>query len=80
MRRALLVIALAAGIPAAPAATKAERCEKYKEELVRIEKAKAKGGSEARLHKLEALQPAGEAQHQDQDEHRPRGEGCLRRQ
>jgi hypothetical protein len=54
MRRALLVIALAAGIPAAPAATKAERCEKYKEELVRIEKAKAKGGSEARLHKLEA--------------------------
>jgi hypothetical protein len=54
MRRALLVIALAAGIPAAAAATKAERCEKYKEELVRIEKAKAKGGSEARLHKLEA--------------------------
>ena len=51
-----LVIALAtlAFVPAATAASKEERCEKYAEELAKIEKAKAKGGSEARLHKLEA--------------------------
>ena len=54
MRRMLLLLGVTLVIPAASAATKAERCEKYKEELVRIEKAKAKGGSEARLHKLEA--------------------------
>jgi hypothetical protein len=54
VKRALLVVALAAAIPAASAVTRAERCAKYAEELTRIERAKARGGSEARLHKLEA--------------------------
>ena len=54
MRALLLALAVAVGIPSAAAATKAERCEKYAEELVKIEKAKAKGGGEARMHKLES--------------------------
>jgi hypothetical protein len=54
--RTLLVLVAAAAlyVPSAAAATKAERCEKYKEELARIEEAKRRGGSEARLHKLES--------------------------
>ena len=58
MRKALLLLAIAAFVPAlvspTSAATKAERCEKYAEELAKIEKAKARGGSEARMHKLES--------------------------
>lgn len=54
MKRALIILAAAAFIPGAQAASKAERCAKYKEELVRVEEAKRRGGSEAHLHKLEA--------------------------
>ena len=54
MTRLLLLLAAVAWLPPAAAATKAERCAKYAEELVRIEKAKKRGGSEVRLHKLEA--------------------------
>ena len=64
--RAVMLLVAALYVPGASAATKAERCAKYKEELVRIEKAKAKGGSEARLHKLEAQRQkvlAGQAKH-----------------
>jgi len=52
--KALLLVAAALVLPGALAATKAERCEKYREELARIEEAKRRGGSEARLHKLES--------------------------
>ena len=54
MRRALLLAAVVICVPAASAATKAERCAKYNEELVHIDEAKKRGGSEARLHKLES--------------------------
>lgn len=52
--RLLALLAALACIPPVAAATRAERCARYNEELVRIEKAKKRGGSEARLHKLEA--------------------------
>jgi hypothetical protein len=54
MTRLLLFLAALAWLPPAAAVTKAERCARYAEELTRIEKAKKRGGSEARLHKLEA--------------------------
>ena len=54
MTRLLILLAAVAWLPPAAAVTKAERCAKYGEELARIEKAKNRGGSEARLHKLEA--------------------------
>ncbi len=38
----------------AQAATKAERCARYQEQLARVEAAKRRGGSEAHQHKLEA--------------------------
>jgi len=52
-RSAILLVAFAC-IPAASAATKAERCAKYNEELAQIEEAKKKTTNEARLHKLES--------------------------
>jgi len=54
MRRLLVLVAAVLYVPCAAAATKTERCEKYKEELARVEEAKRRGGSEAHLHKLEA--------------------------
>ena len=55
MSRLLLALALAtACIPPALAETHAERCAKYKAELGEIAEAKKRGGSEARMHKLEA--------------------------
>jgi hypothetical protein len=47
----LVLAGLAAG---ASAATKAERCAKYNEELAQIEEAKKKTTNEARLHRLES--------------------------
>ena len=52
-RFAILLVALTC-IPAASAATKAERCAKYNEELAQIEEAKKKTTNEARLHRLES--------------------------
>jgi hypothetical protein len=54
MTRLLFLLAAVAWLPPAAAATHGERCAKYAEELARIEKAKKRGGSEARLHKLES--------------------------
>ena len=54
MTRLLLMLAVVAWLPPAAAVTHAERCAKYHEELRRIEEAKKRGGSEARLHKLES--------------------------
>ena len=54
MMRLALLLAAAAWLPPAAAATHAERCAKYAGELTRIERAKARGGSDARLHKLES--------------------------
>jgi enolase len=66
MKRLLLVLAVTFAIPGASAATRAERCEKYNEELARIEEAKKRTTSEARLHKLESKRQkilAGKAKH-----------------
>lgn len=52
--KALLLVAAALYLPGAGAATKAERCEKYRVELARVDEAKRRGGSEAHLHKLES--------------------------
>jgi len=52
--RLLILIAAVAWLSPAAAVTHAERCAKYHEELVRIEEAKKRGGSEARMHKLES--------------------------
>jgi hypothetical protein len=54
MTRLLALLAAAAWLPPAAAVTHAERCAKYAHELARIERAKARGGSDARLHKLES--------------------------
>jgi hypothetical protein len=55
MTRLLLLVAAVAWLPpAAAAVTHAERCARYAEELGRIERAKKRGGSEVRLHKLES--------------------------
>lgn len=54
MKALLIFLAVAAGIPPASAATKAERCEKYKEQLRRLEQAKRETSDKARLHKLES--------------------------
>jgi hypothetical protein len=54
MTRLLILLAAAAWLTPAAAATRAERCAKYAGDLSRIERAKSRGGSEARLHKLEA--------------------------
>lgn len=64
--RALLVLVAALYVPGAPAATKAERCARYNEELAQIEEAKKKTRNEARLHKLESKRQkilAGKAKH-----------------
>jgi hypothetical protein len=64
-RLAILLVAVAC-IPPASAATKAERCAKYNEELAQIEQAKKKTSSEARLHRLESKRQkilAGKAKH-----------------
>jgi len=66
MKRLLILLAVAACIPAASAATKAERCAKYNEELAQIEEAKKKTSNEARLHRLESKRQkilAGKAKH-----------------
>lgn len=52
--RLLVLLVLAGSVAAASAATKAERCAKYNEELAQIEEAKKKTTNEARLHKLES--------------------------
>ena len=54
MRALLVLLALAAGMSCAAAATKAERCEKYKEQLRRLDEAKRATNDKARLHKLES--------------------------
>ena len=64
--RLLIVLALAAWLPGAAAASKAERCAKYKEQLARIEEAKRETTDKARLHKLESRRQkvlAGQAKH-----------------
>lgn len=66
MKRLIAVLALAGWVAGASAATKAERCAKYNEELVQIEEAKKKTTNEARLHKLESKRQkilAGKAKH-----------------
>ena len=66
MRTLLVVVVAALYVPCAAAATKAERCAKYNEELVQIEEAKKKTTNEARLHKLESKRQkilAGKAKH-----------------
>jgi hypothetical protein len=66
MRALLVAIAAALYAPYSAAATKAERCAKYNEELAQIETAKKKTSNEARLHKLEAKRQkilAGKAKH-----------------
>ena len=54
MRVLPVFLALAVGWSSASAATKAERCEKYKEQLRRIDAAKRGTSDKARLHKLES--------------------------
>ena len=64
--RLLVLLALAGSVAGASAATKAERCAKYNEELAQIEEAKKKTTNEARLHKLESKRQkilAGKAKH-----------------
>jgi hypothetical protein len=66
MRRMLLLLGVTLAIPAASAATRAERCEKSNEELARIEEAKKRTTNEARLHQLESKRQkllAGKAKH-----------------
>ena len=66
MRTLLVLIAAALCAPYAAAATKAERCAKYNEEIAQIEEAKRKTTNEARLHKLESKRQkilAGKAKH-----------------
>ena len=50
----LVLLVLAGSVASASAATKAERCAKYNEEIAQIEEAKKKATNEARLHKLES--------------------------
>lgn len=66
MKRLLVLLAVAACVPAASAATRAERCAKYNEELAQIEAAKKKTTNETRLHKLESKRQkilAGKSKH-----------------
>ena len=66
MRVLLILVALAVGMPFASAATKAERCEKYKEQLRRLDQAKRETSDKARLHKLESRRQkvlAGQTRH-----------------
>jgi hypothetical protein len=52
--RTLIFVLATALVPDAAAASKAERCEKYKEQLRRIDAAKRETSDKARLHKLES--------------------------
>ena len=64
--RLLVFLVLAASVASASAATRAERCAKYNEEIAQIEEAKKKTTNEARLHKLESKRQkilAGKAKH-----------------
>ena len=64
--RLLVLLVLAGSVAGASAATKAERCAKYNEEIAQIEEAKKKTSNEARLHKLESKRQkilAGKAKH-----------------
>ena len=64
--RLLVLLVLAGSVAGASAATRAERCAKYNEELAQIEEAKKKTSNEARLHKLESKRQkilAGKAKH-----------------
>ena len=64
--RLLVLLVLAGSVGGASAATKAERCAKYNEELAHIDEAKKKTTNEARLHKLESKRQkilAGKAKH-----------------
>jgi len=66
VKRLIAVLVLAGSVAGASAATKAERCAKYNEELAQIEAAKKKTTNEARLHKLESKRQkilAGKAKH-----------------
>ncbi len=66
MRKLLILLTVASWIPGAAAATKAERCAKYNEELAQIEEAKKKTTNETRLHKLESKRQkilAGKSKH-----------------
>ena len=54
MKALAILLAFAVLVPSAAAASKAERCAKYAEQLHEIEEAKKRGGSEARMHKLES--------------------------
>jgi len=66
MKRMLILLAAAAFIPDAAAASKEARCAKYKEQLARIEEAKKETSDKARLHKLESKRQkilAGQAKH-----------------
>ena len=66
MKALLVLIAVALSAPYAAAATKAERCARYNEELAQIEEAKKKTSNEARLHRLESKRQkilAGKAKH-----------------
>lgn len=64
--RWLVLLVLAGSVAGAAAATRAERCAKYNEEIAHIEEAKRKTTNEARLHKLESKRQkllAGKAKH-----------------
>jgi hypothetical protein len=54
MKTLLLVLAAAVFVPSAAAASKEERCAKYKEQLRRLDEAKRETTDKARLHKLES--------------------------
>lgn len=54
MIRPLLVVALLAASAPAAAASKAEKCARYNEQLAAIAADMREGGSKARQHKLEA--------------------------
>jgi hypothetical protein len=54
MKTLLLVLAAAVFVPSAAAASKEERCAKYREQLRRLDEAKRETTDKARLHKLES--------------------------
>jgi len=66
MKALLLLLAAALFVPAAVAASKEERCAKYKEQLRRLDEQKRETTDKARLHKLESRRQkvlAGQAKH-----------------
>jgi hypothetical protein len=66
MRALLILLAAAVFVPSAAAASREERCAKYKEQLARIEEAKRETTDKARLHKLESRRQkvlAGQTKH-----------------